>query len=97
VSSLYALGGLVALVVALRAGSPAVSLIVSAACAVLAVVWTVLYFRPTIVRFLEAGGGTTPVERLQSEVRRWALLNVIRVAMVAVSWWGVLRAMAAHG
>jgi Anthrone oxygenase len=94
---LYALSALGALVVALRAGSPAVPLIVSAACAVSAVVWTLVYFRPTIQRFLEEGGGNTPAERLQSEARRWVLLNWIRVAMVGVSWWGALRATAARG
>jgi len=95
VAPLYALSGLVALVVALRAGNPAVPLIVSAACAVSAVVWTLVYFRPTIGRFLETGGGNTPAGRLQSEARRWILLNWIRVAMVAVSWWGALSATVA--
>ena len=94
---LYALSGLAALVVALWAGTASVPLIVSAACAVSAIVWTLVYFRPTIVRFLEAEGGNTPAERLQSEARRWVLLNWIRVAMVGVSWWGVLRATATHG
>lgn len=89
---LYALSGLAALGVALRAGTPGVPLIVSVACAVSAVAWTLVYFRPTIVRFLEARGGNTPAERLQSEARRWVLLNWIRVALVAVSWWGALRA-----
>lgn len=97
VAPLYALSGLGALVVALLAGRPAVPLIVSAACAVAVVVWTLAYFRPTIERFLEAGGGNTSATRLQSEVRRWILLNWIRVAMVAVSWWGVLRATVAQG
>ena len=94
---LYALSGLGALVVAFWAGSPTLPLTVSAACTVSAVVWTLVYFRPTIGRFLEAGGGNTPAKRLQSEARRWILLNWIRVAMVAVSWWGALRATIAHG
>ena len=72
-------------------------LTVSAACAVSVVVWTLVYFRPTIERLLEAGGGNTPAERLQSEARRWIPLNWIRVAMVAVSWWGTLMATVAHG
>jgi ABC-type xylose transport system permease subunit len=97
VAPLYALSSLGALVVAFFAGSTAVPLIVSAACAVSVVVWTLVYFRPTIGRFLEAGGGNTPADRLQSEARRWILLNWIRVAMVAVSWWGALRAFGAHG
>jgi hypothetical protein len=94
---LYALSGLGAWVVALRAGSPAPALTVSAACAVSAVVWTLVYFRPRIERFLEEGGGGTPAERLPSEARRWVLLNWIRMGLVAVSWWGALRAAVAHG
>ena len=97
VAPLYALSGLGALVVALWAGSPAVPLIVSAACAISVVVWTLVYFRPTIGRFLEAEGGNTPAKRLQSEARRWILLNWIRVAMVGVSWWGAVIATVSHG
>jgi hypothetical protein len=94
---LWALSGVAAWVVALSTGRPPASLTVSAACAVLAVVWTLVYFRPRIVRFLDGGSGNTPAERLQSDARRWVLLNWIRIAMCAVSWWGVLRAIAAHG
>jgi len=56
-----------------------------------------LYFRPTIERFLEAGGGSTPTERLQIEAHRWIRLNWIRVGLVAISWWGALSAVARHG
>jgi hypothetical protein len=94
---LYALSGLGAWAMALSAGRPSVPLTVSAACAVAAVVWTLIYFRPAVVRFLEEGGGTAPAERLQAEARQWTLLNWIRVAMVAVSWWGALRANGTHG
>ena len=97
VAPLYALSSLGALAVALWAGSLTMPLTVSAACAVSGVVWTLVYFRPTIGRFLETGGGNTPAKRLQSEARRWIVLNWIRVAMVAVSWWGALRATVAHG
>jgi len=94
---LYALSAIAALAVALRAGSSGVPLIVSAVCAVSGVVWTLIYFRPTIARFLETGGGDTPAARLQSEARRWILLNWIRLALVAVSWWGALSATVTHG
>ena len=97
VAPLYALSSLGALAAALWAGSLTMPLAVSAACAVSGVVWTLVYFRPTIGRFLETGGGNTPAKRLQSEARRWILLNWIRVAMVAVSWWGALRPTVAHG
>jgi hypothetical protein len=97
VTPFYALSGLGALVVALSAGSPPVPLTVSVACAVLVVVWTLVYFRPNIHLFLDLGGGNTPAERLQSEARRWVLLNWIRVALTAVSWCGALRAAVRHG
>ena len=74
------LGALGALGLAFRAGSQGVALIVSTACAVAVVAWTFLYFRPTIERFLEAGGGNTPAERLQIEAHRWIRLNWIRRA-----------------
>ena len=93
---LYALSGLGALAVALSAGRREVPLILSAVCAVSAVAWTLGYFRPTIHRFLEHGGGNTPAGRLQSEARRWVRLNWIRVALVAISWWGALTALATH-
>ena len=95
---LYALSGLGAFLLALRAGSPPpLPLILSVACMVSAVVWTLVYFRPTIHRFLDLGGGNAPADRLRSEARRWTLLNGIRMALVAVSWWGVLRSTLAHG
>ena len=94
VSSLYTLSGLVALAVALWAGRRDVPLILSAGCAVAALAWTMAYFRPTIHRLLEDGGGNTPAARLQSDARLWVRLNFIRVALVAVSWWGALTALA---
>jgi len=97
VAPLYALSGLGASTVALWAGNQGVPIILSSACAVAGVAWTLAYFRPTIGRFLEEGGGNTPAERLQSEAQRWILLNWIRVVMVAVSWWGALTALATHG
>jgi hypothetical protein len=93
---LYALSGLGAWIAALSAGRATRPLTVSAACAVSAVAWTLFYFRPAIHRFLDLGGGNAPSERLRSEARRWVLLNGIRIALVAVSWWGALRAMAAR-
>jgi len=94
---LYALSGLGAWVVALSAGSPTMPLTVSAACTVSAVAWTLVYFRPIITRLLRTTGENTPAERLQSEARRWILLNWIRIALVAVSWLGALKATVAHG
>jgi len=91
---LFMLSGLGALAVALWEGRRDVPLILSVACTVSAVAWTLIYFRPNIHRFLDEGGGNTPAERLQSEARRWVQLNVIRVALVGISWWGALTALA---
>jgi hypothetical protein len=97
VAPLYALSALAALGLALSAGSQGIALIVSTGCAVAIVAWTLLYFRPTIERFLQAGGGNTPTERLQIEADRWIRLNWIRLGLIAISWWGALSAMAGHG
>ena len=94
VTPLYALSGLGALAVALWAGRRDMPLILSAVCAVSALAWTLAYFRPTIHRLLQDGGGNTPAGRLQSEARRWVRLNWIRVGLVAISWWGALTALA---
>ena len=62
VTPLYALSGLGALAVALWAGSRDVPLVLSAVCAVSALAWTLAYFRPTIHRLLQDGGGNTPAD-----------------------------------
>jgi hypothetical protein len=91
------MSALAALALAFLAGNERAALIVSTACAVAVVAWTLLYFRPTIERFLEAGGGNTPTERLQIEGHLWIRLNWIRTGLVAISWWGALCAVATHG
>ena len=97
VAPLFALSGIGALALAFRAGTQGAPLIASSTCAVLAVAWTLAYFRPTIVRLLEEGGGNAPADRLRSEVRQWIRLNWIRTAMVAVAWWGTLEALTTRG
>lgn len=92
VAPLFALSAIVSVAVAAIQGTPNLMLIVSAACAVIAVAWTLAYFRPTVTRLLEQQGGNAPAERLQAETRRWIALNWIRVALVVVSWFGVLVA-----
>jgi hypothetical protein len=97
VAPLYALSALAALGLAFGAGSPGTPLIVSSACAVAGVAWTLAYFRPVIERFFETAGADRPAERLQSEARRWIQLNWIRTALVAISWWGVISTLAGRG
>ena len=91
---LFALSALVTLATAFSAGAQGWPLIFSATCAVAVVAWTLAYFRPTIERFLEHGGGNASAERLQSEARRWIWLNWVRSVMVAVAWCGSLAALA---
>ncbi len=97
VTAVYTLSGLGALAVALWAGSREVPLILSAVCTVSTLAWTLAYFRPTIERLLQDEGGNTPAGRVQSDARLWVRLNWIRVALVAISWWGALTALATRG
>lgn len=92
VAPLFALSALASVAAAATQGTPNLMLIVSAACAVTVVAWTLIYFRPTIARFLERQGDNARPDRLQAEARRWIVLNWIRVALIAVSWCGVLAA-----
>ena len=96
VAPLYAVSGLCALATAFWAGTQTMPLILSSACAVVGVAWTLAYFRPTIERFLQQGGGSTSADRLQAEAKQWIVLNWIRVALVVVSWLGVVVTLATH-
>jgi hypothetical protein len=96
VMPLYALGALGALAVAVSAGNRNIPLILSVVCTVAALAWTLAYFRPSVTCFMQDGGGNTPAERLQSETRLWVRLNVIRMTLVAIAWWGALTALATH-
>ena len=90
----YGLSALAALAVDLSAGSRDVPLIVSVVCAVSALAWTLAYFRPNVHRFLDDRGGNTPTDRLHAETLLWVRFNWIRIALVAISWWGALTALA---
>ena len=90
----YLLGGIAAVALSFRAGVLSTPLIVSGACAVITVGWTILYFRPRVAGFLGVGGVPTPPDRLPSAVRQWIALNWIRAALVVVSWIGVALALA---
>jgi len=92
VAPLFALSALASVGAAAMQGTLNLLLIASAACAVTVVAWTLIYFRPTVASFLEQQDGNAPAERLQAEARRWIVLNWIRVALIAVSWFGVFAA-----
>jgi hypothetical protein len=94
VAPLYASSAIAALVAAFMAGTQALPLLLSAACAVAGVAWTLVYFRPTIARFLEEGGGDASDAQLRSAAKRWILLNYVRVALVVFAWWGAFTTLA---
>ena len=94
VTSIYLLSSLVVLGVAFGTGKLGNSLAVSCACTIASAVWTLTYFRPTIVRFLEKGGGGASPQQLQSEAKRWIFLNWIRILLGVVAWVGALIELA---
>jgi hypothetical protein len=84
-------------VLAIRTGGQGLAIIVSSVCAVAGVAWTLIYFRPTIERFLGSAGPDVPADRLQVEVRRWVRLNWVRAGLVVIAWCGALSTIAGHG
>ena len=67
----------------------------SAAIAELAVVAsTLLYFRPTLVRLFVGHGAGLASAEVTSIVRRWVLLNRLRIVVSFVAWCAALGALA---
>ena len=97
VAPLFALSSLVAVGTAYSNGTLGAPIITSSICAVAVVSWTLAYFRPTVSRFLEQGGGGVSAERLRSEARLWIRLNLVRTTLAMIAWWGALAALAARG
>jgi hypothetical protein len=93
VAQVYALSSIVAAVVSLQVGAPSGALVLSSACAVAAVGWTLVYFRPRIARWIEQGSRNTSGEDLRADVRRWILLNWFRTALVAGAWLGLVSTL----
>ena len=69
VAPLFALSSLVALGTAYSNGTLGAPIITSSICALAAVAWTLAYFRPTVSRFLEQGGGGASADRVRSAAR----------------------------
>jgi hypothetical protein len=59
--------------------------IASSVLLLLVVAWTLLYFRPTIVSLVVSHGGGQPDDVIAAQMRRWVLLNWVRIAATAVS------------
>jgi hypothetical protein len=46
---------------------------------------TLLYFRPTIISLVVNHGGGQPDDEIAAQMRRWVMLNGVRLTAVAVS------------
>jgi hypothetical protein len=81
--------GLVALAALLTSfGTPRPQMnwrIASTGLLLIVVAVTLLYFRPTIVNLVVHHGGGQPDDVIAAQMRRWVMLNWMRVAAVAVS------------
>ncbi len=85
---------LVALLTSLGAPLPQMTWRVASTVLVLAVVAaTLLYFRPTIISLVVGHGGSQPNDVIAAQMRRWVMLNWVRVAGLAASVGMGLRAL----
>jgi hypothetical protein len=58
-----------------------------------AIAATLLYFRPTIISLVVDHGGGQPDDEIAAQMRRWVMLNWVRMTAVAVSIGMVVRAL----
>jgi hypothetical protein len=58
-----------------------------------AIAATLLYFRPTIISLVVDHGGGQPDDEIAAQMRRWVMLNWVRMTAVAVSIDMVVRAL----
>ena len=88
----FVLTGLLALGAATLERRVTAYLMISVVCAVAAVVWTLVYFRPNVTRFI-TDRASLPPERLAPAVRQWIVFNWFRLALVTIAWLGVLHSL----
>ena len=89
---LLVLSGLLAVGMAVAAERETLLLVFSVGSATAAVVWTLLYFRPTVTRFM-TDFANIPAATLDAAVRRWIALNYVRLVLVTMAWLGVMHAL----
>jgi len=89
---LLVLSGLLAVGVAQAAERLTTMLITSVAAGTAAVVWTLVYFRPNVTKFM-TDRASIPAETLAPAVRRWINLNYLRLVLVTVAWLGVMHTL----
>ncbi len=58
-----------------------------------AVAATLLYFRPTIISLVVGHGGGQPDDEIAAQMRRWVMLNWVRITALAVSIGMGMRAL----
>ena len=68
-------------------------LIGAAVIEIVAVAWTLLYFRPTLIRLFMHHGEGMSADRIVSDVQRWVMLNNVRMVIVLVALCAALRAL----
>jgi hypothetical protein len=89
--------GLVALAALLTSfGTPRPHMIwriASTGLLLIAVAATLLYFRPSIIHLVAEHGGGQPDDVIAAQMRRWVMLNWVRIAAVAVSIGMGVRAL----
>jgi hypothetical protein len=54
---------------------------------------TLLYFRPTIISLVADHGGGRPDDEITAQMRRWVMLNWVRVSALVVSIGMAVRAL----
>lgn len=57
------------------------------------VAWTLLYFRPTLVKLFMGHGAGLSADALRSTVRRWVMWSNVRIVVSLVAWCAALRAL----
>ena len=67
--------------------------IASTVLLLIAVSTTLLYFRPTIVSLVVGHGGGQPDDMIAAQMRRWVMLNWVRILAVSVSIGMGVRAL----
>ena len=87
---LIVLSGFVAVGMAIVAERETRLLVVSVLSATAAVVWTLVYFRPTVTKFM-TDFANIPTATLVPAVRRWIVLNYLRLMLVTIAWLGVIH------
>ncbi|HJT16013.1 MAG TPA: DUF1772 domain-containing protein, partial [Thermoanaerobaculia bacterium] len=93
-TSAVALLAILALIFGFRVPAPQRAWRMFAALAEIAIVaWTLLYFRPTLVRLFMGHGAGLSAGAIAAIVHRWVAWSYVRIAVSLVAWCAALRAL----